>query len=311
MSERGIKFKEGDIHEFRIKNLVEMSGMEKYYVLEDKKGGKQMLNAEYYESYNFKIGDTVRCRVDHINCSGRIFLEPEHPYYKEGEEYEFVVDEIDVIHNKMDISVFEVRVRDIFGGTAFCRQEQKVPYYYEKGYVVKCKVERVKKGSLYLSSSEDKSFDGFERGTYYPFRIVDIRYLKDDIRYFILEDKNGKPYLLKHEYYTKYGFSKEEEILCEVQKMSSEGYYVIEPKHPYYELNGKYPFTFIKSAKDSKTHITGLYEVTVQDQFGQEVKFMSGDPLFKRDAIAQYIECEVIGIKKGKPVLNFCSEVRS
>jgi hypothetical protein len=148
MSEKGIKYKEGEIHTFRIKNLVEMSGMEQYYVLEDEKGGKQLLNASYYETYNFKIGDLIRCRVDHINCSGRIFLEPEHPYYKEGEVYEFVVDEIDMIHNKMDISIFEVRVRDIFGGIAFCRQEQKVPHYYEKGDVVKCKVERVKKGSL-------------------------------------------------------------------------------------------------------------------------------------------------------------------
>jgi hypothetical protein len=305
MSESGIKFKEGHSYEFLIKNLVEMSGMEKYYVLQDETGGKQLLKSDFYDKYNLQIEQRIKCRIDHINCSGRIFLEPEHPYYKEGEVYEFVIEEIELIRDKLDIPIYEIKVRDVFGEIAFCRMEQKIPVYYSKGHVVKCRVERVKKGSLYLSSVDDLSHEDYERDRYYTFTIIDIRILNDDLRYYILENTTGKHFILRYDYYQFHGFKKGTDIECEVQKMNSEGYYVLEPKHPYYNLNQKYLFDFVKTANDINTSVTDKIEVTVKDTYGQEVKFLSDDLLFKGSDISEKFECEVIGIKKGKPVLSY------
>jgi hypothetical protein len=281
-----------------------MSGMEKFYVLQDETGGKQLLKAEFYDKYNLQIDQYINCRIDHINCSGRIFLEPEHPFYKEGEVYDFIIEEIELVQDIMDSTVYEIKVKDIFGEPAFCRVEHKIPIFYSKGHTLKCKVERVKKGSLYLSSFDDKSHEDYLRNTYYRFKINDIRILNDGIRYYILDNKNGKHFILKYSYYPFHGFKQGDEIECEVQKMNSEGYYVLEPKHPFYHVNETYVFEFVKTAVDMNTSITDKIEVTVKDNFGQEVKFLSDDPCFKGNHIPEKISCDVIGIKKGKPVLS-------
>ena len=58
-------YKEGEKIEFTIKKLVEFDENEKYYVLEDASGQKQLLNAKYYKNYNFKIGQNIICKIDH------------------------------------------------------------------------------------------------------------------------------------------------------------------------------------------------------------------------------------------------------
>lgn len=60
-----------------------------YYVLIDPFGNKHLLPHEYYSHYNLKTGNTYLCKVDKINCLGRIFIEPPHPVFEEGKSYAF------------------------------------------------------------------------------------------------------------------------------------------------------------------------------------------------------------------------------
>ena len=39
-------------------------------------------------------------------------------------------------------------------------------------------------------------------------------------------------------------------IECMIIKFSPKGYYVLEPKHPYYETGKEYSFEFVKQEKD-------------------------------------------------------------
>lgn len=55
-----------------------------YYVLEDSNKRRFLLPAGHYRHYGLLPGQEVIAVVDHINCNGRIFLEPEHPRYKPG-----------------------------------------------------------------------------------------------------------------------------------------------------------------------------------------------------------------------------------
>jgi len=84
-----ISFTEGEWFPFRIHNLVQLQDDSWYYVLQDGNGLKHFMPAEFYENYGLKAGDEISCKIDRINCTGRIFLEPKHPYYKEGESYYF------------------------------------------------------------------------------------------------------------------------------------------------------------------------------------------------------------------------------
>jgi len=75
---------EGDWFPFRITKFVQLQDNSWYYVLQDINGLKHFMPAGYYKDYGFSIGIQIKCKIDRINCTGRIFLEPEHPYYQEG-----------------------------------------------------------------------------------------------------------------------------------------------------------------------------------------------------------------------------------
>jgi len=86
-----IKFSEGEWYPFKIHNLVKLQDNAYYYIFQDINGLKHFVPAEPYTGYGFRTGEEIMCKIDRINCTGRIFLEPKHPYYNEGESYIFDV----------------------------------------------------------------------------------------------------------------------------------------------------------------------------------------------------------------------------
>ncbi|RLD50008.1 MAG: hypothetical protein DRI94_09815 [Bacteroidetes bacterium] len=295
-------YKEGEKIQFKIKNLIELAENEEYYVLEDLSGQKQLLNASYYKNYQFKIGQNIICKVDHINCSGKIFLEPEHPFYKENEVYEFVIDTVEKSENRLKEIVYHLNSTDKTGNTATCITEN-ISDNIKSGQKIKYKIERIKKGKLYLGIVNEISVNDLISGVYYKFKIEDIRILKDTFKYYILSDKKNRKHLLRHEFYTHHHLSIGQIIECTVIKFSSAGYPVLEPKHPVYKIGKTYKFEFVKQEKDFKGEITGNYTITVKDVFGEKVQFMSSEKLSVQKIKSGKIQCKVTGIKKGKPLL--------
>jgi hypothetical protein len=108
----------------------------------DTNGLKHFLPAEYYTNFNFQTGDVISCRIDKINCTGRIFLEPKHPYYIEGEIYSF--DVLNFIENeKYGVLV----VKDIFENRIELQQEMVQVTNYKVKKKVRCLVISIKKGT--------------------------------------------------------------------------------------------------------------------------------------------------------------------
>lgn len=299
-----INFREGQYHQFKIKKHIEISHTEKYFIVEDQAGKKQLLNSDYYKKYNFETGQLINCRIDHINCSGKIFLEPKHPVYKEDEIYDFVIDKIETSKNRLDEQTLHFSFVDEIGNTAICIIDEISDNDYSIGQKIQCKVERIIKGRLNLSFVNNDSVN-LKRDTYYKFRIDDIRILKDNIKYYILSDDDKQKYLLAYEYYEHHNFKIGQTIECMIIKFSPKGYYILEPKHPYYKIDEIYEFPFVKQEKDTKGEITGNYDITVKDIFGEDVKFMSEKSLLIDGAKPENIKCKVSGTKKGKPLLNF------
>jgi hypothetical protein len=83
------KFSEGEWHQFRVLKMIQIPGEETYYVLESKAGNRLLMPSKFYKTYCINFDDTIQCHVDKINCSGKIYLEPEHPQYKTGRQYFF------------------------------------------------------------------------------------------------------------------------------------------------------------------------------------------------------------------------------
>jgi len=302
-------YKEGEKIEFTIKKLVEFDENEEYYLLEDVSGQKQLLNARYYKNYHFKIGQNIVCKIDHINCSGKIFLEPEHPFYKENDIYEFTIDSIKKTENRLRETVFHINSTDKTGNTATCITENISEEDYKPGQKIRYKIEHIKKGKLYLSIINQNTADDLIPGIYYKFKIDGIKTLKDGIKYYILSDTKNRKHLLQYDFYVHHHLVVGKTIKCTVIKFSSKAYPVLEPKHPFYKIGKAYKFDFVKQEKDFKGEITGNYEIAVTDVYGETVKFTSSESLETDNKLPEKIFCSVNGIKKGKPLLAFLKKI--
>ncbi len=145
----GAILEEGKTYRFTIMKTIALSPGEDWYLMKGPGQYKILMPEKYYVKYGFVSGQTVRCRIDKINCTGRIFLEPEHPFYREGEFYPFEVISRDV-HVSCDQQAEQVFiVKDdldnlwkVKGGC-----DNKWPQTPEK---LVCLVKKIKKGKLFL-----------------------------------------------------------------------------------------------------------------------------------------------------------------
>lgn len=148
--DRGNNLIEGKEYNFTIQNKISLPDDDNYYVLLDPFGKKHLLPLIYYSDYNLKIGTSISCNVDKINCTGRIFLEPKHPFYIAGEIYEFDFLFVDKILDKEEKSTWVAVFKDVFGKKVYApvlNHQMDINFSASK---LKCKVEKLKKGKPYL-----------------------------------------------------------------------------------------------------------------------------------------------------------------
>ncbi len=141
---------EGGWFPFRIHNLVSLQDEEWYYILEDINGLRHFIPADCYKLYGFKPGDEISCKIVKINCTGRLFLEPQHPFYNEGETYSF---EFVKYQDKHDPQI--VLVRDIFENNIEVLLKLNKKFDANEVKMVKCIVKSIKKGIPILEISSE------------------------------------------------------------------------------------------------------------------------------------------------------------
>lgn len=73
---------------FTLRGIQTFPDGNRYLILEDAQGYRFLQDYTPYASYGLKPDTKITCRVDKINCNGKIFLEPAHPWFEEGEYYE-------------------------------------------------------------------------------------------------------------------------------------------------------------------------------------------------------------------------------
>lgn len=303
MSEE-IIFKEGQRFPFVIANKLVLPGTDEANLIllgPDKK--KYLLPEQFYENYHLKIGQTVVCTIDKINCSGKIFLEPDHPYYKIGERYDFLVLRLAEQENFLGKVQLIAWVRDLHGLEWSCPIDKLEDI--EPGYsYLACRVERIKKGELILSLPAMTSrFTFLKAGLIYSFKLTDIKTFENE-EFYVLKDTIGNFHRLPVSNYIHYGFKPGQNIEAIVVKYKPNGECLIEPVHPFYKVGESYSFKFISLNKS--VDLFGRIEavITVSDLFGQEIKVKPHTwqtllDLFNPDSLT----CLVKGFRKGRPVL--------
>lgn len=299
------KFTEGEIHQFKVTGYTEIPGTdESFYILKNKFGGKHLLKAFNYKHYNLKTYQEITCKIDKINCSGKIFLEPENPVYKEGKIYEFdllkIIDQINSVGKKEKAAI----VKDQFGIEITCSlpDDLILDYNLKK---IKCKVLRIKKGQLFLSYPESESKRNLLNiGEKYWFTLTQIKELEHKTDYYILKDQHDNSYSLKKDMYEHYAYEIGQKVECIVTKYNTDTHLKIEPVHPHYELGKTYSFKYLRIIKDFNPLGEEENVIIVQDVYGVETKVRSQNISNLKSPYPEYLNCKVDGIRKGKAILR-------
>ncbi|MCK9617902.1 MAG: hypothetical protein M0R21_08725 [Lentimicrobiaceae bacterium] len=139
-----------------MKDTILLADNSEYFVLEDPTDMRHLVPSCYYKKYDFTMGQTLRCRVDKINCTGKIFLEPQHPFYREGKIYYFLfIETAQRIHKKTGKPENYAIVKDTLGFEGEFSVENPATFQSFQGKKIRCKLLRIKKGKLLLQYLPD------------------------------------------------------------------------------------------------------------------------------------------------------------
>jgi hypothetical protein len=292
-----MKLEEGKNYLFRVSKTTWFEG-EEYLVLSGPSGVRFMMLADRYKSYNIDIGSEITCRIDKINCKGEVFLEPQHPYYKEGSVYQF-----EIIGN--DIRIDRVgNKHNVFIVVDWNNNEVSVPESLLEGSTSKVgmkvdlKVERISKGRiLFTGMVEAKRSEKEEGLTIYDFRVIEEVKGLDGRLYYLVSDADLTKYTVPSEYYRHYGIVPGIEFKGRFIKYKAGEEVRIEPINPFFNPGDIYPFI----VEDIVELTTGRGVITlVSDSHGHTHKVDGDLGLKKGDPVNLIVE----RIRKGWPLLR-------
>ncbi|NOX47289.1 MAG: hypothetical protein GXO89_09970 [Chlorobi bacterium] len=296
-----MKLQEGKNYLFRLEGLVELPDGQLFHRLSDPNNVKHLLPAEPYGKYGLESKDEIICHVDKINCSGKIFLEPEHPMYKVGEKYPFEVVGFESIENSDGYEENEILVVDKFGKTV------NVPEYWfpnvkNKGKIIWCRVGRIKKGNLILTPVTDPdNTQNLKPGDEIEVTIDEIKTLSGDVEFFVLIDKEKNNYYLRKKFYAEYDLKKGQLITCRVMLQNDEIF--LEPHHPYYSLGKAYDFKVLRDDVIEDYPEKNVPVLVVADVYKKEY-YLRKDQLGPAKSNMETLNCIVAEIVKGRLVLQ-------
>ncbi len=296
-----MKFIEGNWYLFRINKVITIPEKGDFFVIVHDSGRKLLLNSSYYDNYNYQIGQEIKCRIDKVNCTGQIFLEPEHPVYKEGEYYDFEV----LNSTNCNENLFIIEVLDVF--TTSIQVIAKIPDNINVGSKIRFKVIRVKKGKPILDLYDNKLSIREIINLKIEDQIVDFNVLKcvelNNEEFFLLSYGVYQS-ILKKQHYQHYNIQVGKPIKCHVLDVKPNGLLKVEPLNPWYIIGENYSFSIagIEQVDDLEDNIKS--NAIVFDRQGNKCGVIIPNELVSK-AAGMKIRCKVLGFKKGRPMLKF------
>lgn len=268
------RFEEGSTYAFIILKKLEVSENEAYYVLRDPKGYKILLPADIYAHYGFEPGAEVLCRIDKINCSGQVFLEPANPLYSENKIYSFEITRQWITDTNETGKQFFIELTDAYNMPCILKVTAQEYEKYSSGNLINCRVDRIKKAKLHLRPINEYEKNLLMKpGNYYPFTLKDLAG-----EFFILIDMDSNSHKLECKWYAHYNIRQGDKIRCRFLYYSENGSLVLEPENPFYREGELYEFPIRYIQKMEYADGSSDAIAIVGDVFGEEahLKLPSG-----------------------------------
>ncbi|HNS29773.1 MAG TPA: hypothetical protein PKL52_04485 [Tenuifilaceae bacterium] len=299
-----MKLTEGETHLFRVIKFANLPDEGDYFVLRHESGRRILLSAQVYKNYGIKIGQSIRCRVDKVSCTGKVYLEPEHPVYKVGNEYEFAV--VDCRRESPNDSHFTLTVADCFHNQIRVLVSEMVnPNNSRK---VLLRVTSIKKG---IPIAIDTAFKQIPSdlspiiGKNLFFTVLGMGRDDNDEVVYSLAEHSGLRAELKEKHFNRYGFKTGEVIECTIIGETRRGLIKVEPINPFYKKGGVYNFEIVEDNVRLYEQHGDDYTLVVMDLTGKKCGVQVDKATYNKYKKKPGIACRVIGFRKGKPMLEF------
>lgn len=241
-------FQPGEKYIFNVIREVTPDEKDMYWVLESPFRTRHLLQKSMYPNLDLIPGNHIQCRIDKINCSGRIFLEPENPYYQEGRFYDFIFGHFETITNSIGEKEEVAIVAGKHGENGVLSlQGNKIPL--KIGEVVNAAVLRIKKGVLVLTLSPEEHFKYLHC---YQFVIKGEGLNHKNNEVYILEDDRGRKCSIQKDNYKYYRIKPGDVVHCQITGFNIDGRCIAEPGHPYLKAGRLYKFRWIRQETQEK-----------------------------------------------------------
>lgn len=294
-----MKFEQGIFYTFKISGIVDIPEKGDHYILVHESGRKMLLKSEYYVKYNYEIGQIIECKVDKVNCTGQVFLEPKHPHYIEGQEYFF---KKETIKENADKSLSLV-VKDLFDNEIELYVNQNQTYLFKDQ--IPLKVERIKKGFPILSFPQiQEAIANNHLSQLIEFKISAI-VVENSEEYYSLEDSLGKiATRLKVKHYKHYGFNVGQKCYCSVIGTNPNGLIQVEPENPWYKIGESYIFKINSIECYIDLDDKEAKSIILLDKANNKCGITLSEAELQQIGVQSEIRCKVIGFRKGRPQLE-------
>jgi hypothetical protein len=293
-----VKFEEGNWYYFSIENVIDVPDKGDHFVLRHASGRKMLLNAQYYVKFNFRVGDTIQCRVDKVSCTGHIYLEPKHPFYIENYLYDFIVESVATT----DDGIVSITVRDILDNPiqVYITTDRVI----NLGDTIQLEVYKVKKGIpvLIVPGSLTQQIHQYVKDSLLTLRVEDTITANNEA-YYQLTDGRSKAFL-KVKHFQNYGLAIGGHVECRYRGVDSNGFLKVEPINPWYRVGERYSFSIAEYQEIIDLDGRPTTIALVIDKAGKKcgVKLPENDRA--RLAGSREIMCRVVGFRKGRPQLE-------
>lgn len=291
-----MKFKQDNKYRFRIEKLIDIPETGSHYILFHKSGVKLLLKACYYLDYNLEIGQVIEGRVDKINCTGQIFIEPIHPVYEMGKVYNFTISKVTII----DKHIKTICLLDCFKHSIDILTTNKKSYLV--GQELSLRVKKIKKGRPILTISEnfhDREEILINNEMELYLRAV---IMLNNEQYYLLT-RNEYYAILKVRHYKHYNLNVGEITRCNTVDNLGGGLLKVEPLNPWYKIGESYLFTNLNNELNNQ-QTNPDKTISILDKQGKKSGVIIPDEINQDIVSKKKVWCKVLGFRKGRPLLE-------
>ena len=294
MTIKSNKNKVGDHINFTIKKIIDIPDSGTHYVLQGENSQKYLFKESQYINYNFEVGSKITCYVAKINCSGKVFLEPLHPYFKIGNKYPFKFIKIDFISNILQQNIVTSIIVDNYGNyhkLIHCDLSKN----YKINDIMDFEIDKIREGQVFFKIPNNLIPDNSVKlGHSYSFTIINEKEILDE-KHIIVSDHFNMLHSLKHKYYNDYNLIIGKEFQGFVIRLNSQNRFIIEPEHPYYKEGEEYTFDLVYNPpnEDNIVKLKDIFENIFEAPIPTEIT---------RNIGVNQLKLTVKNIRKGLPI---------